>query len=78
MSKRSKTQGLRLAKGGKISYITVRIQVIQKELELLKKSLESPEEVESIEGLWKGVKITEEDIQGAKQSLFKGAYKFGS
>ena len=61
-----------------MSYVIVRIEAIRKELELLKKSLRSPEEVESIEGLWKGVQITEEDIEEAKKSLFKGAYRLGS
>jgi CMP-2-keto-3-deoxyoctulosonic acid synthetase len=61
-----------------MSYATVRIEAMQRELELLKKSLEKPEKVESIEGLWKGVEITEEDIKEAKESLFKGVHEFGS
>ena len=44
-----------------MSYVMVRIEAIQKELELLKKSLESPREVKSIEGLWKDVEITEKE-----------------
>jgi hypothetical protein len=60
-----------------MSYVTVRIEAIRKELELLKKSLEKPGKAESIEGLWKGIEITEEDIKEAKESLFKGAYRFG-
>jgi hypothetical protein len=60
-----------------MSYVTARIEAIRKELELLKKSLEKPGKVESIEGLWKGIEITEEDIKEAKESLFKGAYRFG-
>lgn len=63
---------------GKSNYVITRLEAIQKELEMLKHSLEESEEqkVIKLEGLWKGVEITEEDLEEAKRSLFKGAYQY--
>jgi hypothetical protein len=60
------------------NYIVTRIDAIQKELEMLKKFLQEHkgEKIVKIEGLWKGIEITEEDIEAAKRSLFKQAYNF--
>lgn len=62
----------------KSSYVAMRLEAIQKELEMLRRSLEAPGEqkIVKLEGLWKGVEITEEDLEEAKRSLFKEAYGF--
>ncbi len=62
----------------KSSYMITRLEAIQKELEMLRRFLEAPEErrIVRLEGLWKGVEITEGDLEGAKRSLFKEAYRF--
>jgi hypothetical protein len=60
---------------GKTSYVATRLKFIEEELERLRKHLERPEKKKAtkIEGLWKGINITKEDIEEAKRSLFKGA-----
>ena len=60
------------------NYVTARLEAIQRELEMLRRSLEEPEKRKAIklEGLWKGVEITEEDIEEVKRSFFKGAYQY--
>ncbi len=60
---------------GKTSYVATRLKFIEEELERLRKHLERPKKKKAtkIEGLWKGINITEEDIEEAKRSLFKGA-----
>ncbi len=60
----------------KRSYVVTRLEAIQQELELLKSSLEEEPKAIALEGLWKGIEITEEDIEAAKRSLFKEAYEF--
>ena len=57
----------------KEDYIVQRIEMIQEELEQLRKLLveEEPSGV-SLRGIWKGVDITNEEIEEAKRSLFKG------
>lgn len=58
-------------------FVAVRIKAIQKELQRLHKFLESKgKKPVKLEGLWEGVDITEEDMEEAKRSLFKGAYEF--
>ena len=54
-------------------YIVKRIEMIQEELEQLKKLLveEEPSGV-SLRGIWKGADITDKEIEEAKRSLFKG------
>ena len=61
---------------GKTKYVVVRMKAIERELQSLRKCLQSPaqKKVVKIEGLWKGVDITEEDLHQAKRSLFKAAY----
>jgi ribosome-binding ATPase YchF (GTP1/OBG family) len=60
-------------------YVVARIQAIQQELEELKKAIafsgDSPKKTK-LKGLWKGLNINEEDIEEAKQALFKDAYRF--
>lgn len=62
----------------KSSYVISRLKAIQKELEMLRRSLEASEgrKTVKLEGLWKGVEITEGDLERAKCSLFKEAYRF--
>ena len=62
---------------GKTSYVVTRLKFIEEELERLRKHLKKPEKKKAtkIEGLWKGVTITAEDIEEAKRSLFKGAHE---
>ena len=64
--------------GSKSSYVIIRLEAIQKELEMLRRLLEPIEEQKTakLEGLWKGVEITEGDLDEAERSLFKGAYEF--
>jgi len=54
-------------------YIVVRIDMIQKELDELRRFLLSGEgEIVNLQGIWAGADITEEEIEEAKRSLFKG------
>lgn len=60
-------------------YVLARIQAIEKELADLKKVLASEKEIPKktkLKGLWKGTNITDEDIEEAKQAVFRDAYKF--
>jgi hypothetical protein len=59
-------------------YLINRIEVLEKEIALLKSFVKKIEQKRTIklEGLWKGVEITEEDIDEAKKALFKQAYEF--
>jgi hypothetical protein len=54
-------------------YVLQRIQAIQDELETLKKIVESESqntsEVVKIQGLWKGIDITDQDLMEAKNSV---------
>ena len=60
-------------------YVLARIQAIEQELADLRKVLvseiESPKKTK-LKGLWKGINITDEDIEEAKQAIFKDAYNF--
>lgn len=60
----------------KMSVILVRLEAIQREIEEIKKTLkaESGPPKQSLYGILKGLEVTEEDIEAAKRSLFKGAY----
>jgi hypothetical protein len=62
------------------SYILARIEAIQQELEQLKRVLaclaEGKRRKTKLKGLWKGVEVTEEEIEGAKRAVFKDAYEF--
>lgn len=59
------------------SYIIVRIESIQRELEDLKRLVKATQETKPaprLKGIWKGMEVFEEDIEEAKRSVFKGAY----
>ena len=60
----------------KMSVILVRLEAIQQEIEEIKKMLkvEPRSFKKSLRGIWKGLEVSEEDIDAAKRSLFKGAY----
>jgi hypothetical protein len=61
-------------------YVLQRIQAIQDELETLKKIVESESQntskVVKIQGLWKGIDITDQDLMEAKHSVFRSDLKF--
>jgi len=62
------------------SYVLARIDAIQQELEQLKRTLsclvEGKKRKTKLKGLWKGVEVTEEEIEEAKRAVFKDAYEF--
>lgn len=55
------------------SYVLTRLGQIQKELRLLRTHVKQRDRrrPRTIEGLWKGVVVTEEDFERAKRSLFR-------
>ena len=57
-------------------YVLARIEAIQQELEELRNHIEGTKRKIKLKGLWKGVNVSEEDIEEAKQAVFKDAYKF--
>lgn len=57
-------------------YIVARIQAIQQDLEELRKCIKNPRRKIKLKGLWKGINISEEDIEEAKRAVFRDAYKF--
>jgi hypothetical protein len=61
-------------------YVLQRIQAIQDELETLKKIVESESKntskVVKIQGLWKGIDITDQDLMEAKNSVFRSDLNF--
>jgi hypothetical protein len=58
-------------------YVLARIQAIEQELADLKKVLvseiESPKKTK-LKGLWKGINVTDDDIEEAKHAIFRDAY----
>ena len=62
-------------------YVLQRIQAIQDELETLKKIVESESQntskVVKIQGLWKGIDITDQDLMEAKNSVIASINKNG-
>ena len=62
------------------SYVSARIEAIQQELEQLKRALAllagGKKRKTKLKGLWKGVEVTEEEIEEAKRAVFKDAYEF--
>ena len=62
-------------------YVLQRIQAIQDELEMLKKIVESESQntskVVKIQGLWKGIDITDQDLMEAKNSVITPINKNG-
>jgi hypothetical protein len=66
-----------------MNYVLARIQAIQQDLEELRKflahNIEKPEcqvKKTKLRGLWKGIDVTEKDLEEAKQSVFRDAYEF--
>jgi peptidoglycan hydrolase CwlO-like protein len=61
-----------------ISYIVAQIEAIQQELEQLRRILihqeEESKQKTKLKGLWKDIKVTEEDIAEAKRAVFRDAY----
>lgn len=59
-------------------YLLARMRVIQKELEELQKvaarQLQTRKHKVRLKGLWKGVHVSDEDMQEAKRAVFKDAY----
>jgi hypothetical protein len=55
------------------SYLIKRIEMLQEELESLKKSVakNSTKKAKPIRGIWKGVDISDEQIEEAKASWLK-------
>jgi len=60
-------------------YVLARIQAIEQELADIKKVLaseiENPQKTK-LKGLWKGINVTDEDIEEAKHAIFKDARNF--
>jgi type II secretory pathway component PulM len=60
------------------SYILLRIEALQKELQELRRvvlTLENqPKQTTQLRGIWKDVTFSEDDLTAARQSTFKGAY----
>lgn len=61
-------------------YVLARIQSIQDELEDLRKVLTCQVQGQGrktkLKGLWKGIEVTDEDLEEAKRAVFKDAYHF--
>ena len=57
-------------------YTLKMIEIIQQELEQLKKTLstKSRQKPMTLRGMWKGVDISDEEIEEAKSSLLKETY----
>ncbi|HIC92505.1 MAG TPA: hypothetical protein EYP21_10725 [Syntrophaceae bacterium] len=57
-----------------------RVEAIQQELEQLKKALAhqvgGTKGRTKLKGLWKGIEVTEEDMEEAKKAIFKDAFTF--
>ena len=60
-------------------YVLARIEVIQQELEVLRKAvvheIQGSRQKIELKGLWKGVEVTEEDLKSAQQAVFRDAYE---
>jgi hypothetical protein len=60
------------------SYLETRIDAMQQELEQLRKmliyQLEDSKRKTQLKGLWKGIEVTEEEIEEAERAVFKHAY----
>jgi hypothetical protein len=58
-------------------YIVMRIEEIQKELDELKNLVAKGKgEIISLQGIWEGANITDEDIEEAKRSLVRKGIEF--
>ncbi len=60
----------------KTAYILKRLEIIEQEIAEMKKRLLAPSKKKEVtlEGIWEGLTVTDEEIEEAKRSLFKGAY----
>ena len=62
------------------SYLETRIDAMQQELEQLRKmliyQLGDSKRKTQLKGLWKGIEVTEEEIEEAERVVFKHAYNF--
>ena len=62
-------------------YVLARIEAIQQELEELRKvvayQVEGPRHKAELKGLWRGLRVSEEDLQEAQRAVFRDAYTFG-
>lgn len=60
-------------------YVLARIEVIQQELEVLRKAvvheMQGSRQKTELKGLWKGVEVTQEDLKSAQQAVFRDAYE---
>lgn len=56
--------------------IIIALEKIESEIHDLKMKLKAQSKPLKLKGVWKGVEITEEDIEEAKKSLFKNVYKY--
>lgn len=56
-------------------YILARIQAIQQDLEELKNHIEAPKHRIKLKGLWKGISVSEEEIEDAKRAVFRDTHK---
>ena len=60
-------------------YVIARIEAIQQELQELRKAMiyevQGPKRKTNLKGLWKGVRVTEEDFKEAQRAVFKEAYE---
>lgn len=56
--------------------IVQELEKIESEIHNLKVKLKAQSKPLKLEGIWKGIEISEEDIDEAKKSLFKTAYNF--
>jgi hypothetical protein len=61
-------------------YVLLRIQAIQEELEALKKTvihqLEGSQNQTQIRGLWKDIIVSDEDLELAKNAVFRDANRW--
>ena len=61
-------------------YLLTRMRMIQKELEELQRvaerQLQKPKRKVRLKGIWNGVHVSEDELQEAKQAIFKDAYTF--
>lgn len=61
-------------------YVLARIEALEQELESLRKvgayDVDDSGRKTKLKGLWKGIDVTEEDIEEAKRALFRDAYEF--
>ncbi|MBI5216711.1 MAG: hypothetical protein HY960_13245 [Ignavibacteriae bacterium] len=52
------------------------LEKIESQIHDLKTKLKHQSKPVELEGIWKGIDVTEEDIADAKKSLFKPLYEF--